>query len=678
MKKRYTITAALPYANGPLHIGHLAGAYIAADIYARFLRLQNHDVCFVSGSDEHGAAITIKAMKENTTPQAIVDKYHQIIKKSFEDFGIEFDIYHRTTAPIHYETSQEFFLELLDKNAFEVIESEQYYDETAHQFLADRYIIGTCPNCNNENAYGDQCEKCGSSLSPTELINPRSTISGATPILKKTKHWYLKLNEQEAWLKNWLNADDKKDWKAHVLGQCNAWLDNGLQPRAMTRDLDWGIPVPLEEAKNKVLYVWLDAPIGYISATKDWANANGKDWKDYWQSDKTELVHFIGKDNIVFHCIIFPSILHTTDNYIVPTNVPANAFMNLEGNKISTSKNWAVWLHEYLEEFPNKQDELRYVLIANMPENKDSEFTWQDFQDKVNNELVATYGNFVNRIISLINKYYDGNIDAQLQKSMAENDSILKKTIDITLQNIENYILKFRFKDALSELMSFAREGNKFLAETEPWKLYKENPDKTKDILSVGLDWVYALGVLSQPLLPFTAKKIFALLNTEAPNNLDCFNYQIKDNKINKAEILFEKIEDSQIEFQIQKLKSTLTTTTTTNNIVPPKADISYEDFDKLDIRTGKIIIAKKVEKADKLLELLVDVGFEQRTIVSGIAEHFSCEAIIGQEVAVLVNLAPKKLRGILSNGMILMAEDENGKLVFVNAKNINSGNIIR
>ncbi|MCB9034122.1 MAG: methionine--tRNA ligase [Chitinophagales bacterium] len=677
MKKRYTITAALPYANGPLHIGHLAGAYIAADIYARFLRLQNHDVCFVSGSDEHGAAITIKAMRENTTPQAIVDKYHHIIKKSFEDFGIEFDIYHRTTAPIHYDTSQEFFLELLDKNAFEVIESEQYYDETAHQFLADRYIIGTCPNCGNENAYGDQCEKCGSSLSPTELIRPKSTISGDTPILKKTKHWYLKLNEQEAWLKQWLNNEDKKDWKAHVLGQCNAWLDNGLQPRAMTRDLDWGIPVPLEDAKNKVLYVWLDAPIGYISATKDWANANGKDWKDYWQNDKTELVHFIGKDNIVFHCIIFPSILHTTDNYIVPTNVPANAFMNLEGNKISTSKNWAVWLHEYLEEFPNKQDELRYVLIANMPENKDSEFTWQDFQDKVNNELVATYGNFVNRIISLINKYYDGNIDYQLQKSMAENDSILKTTIDATLKNIENYILKFKFKDALNELMSFAREGNKFLAETEPWKLYTKNPDKTKDILSIGLDWVYALGVLSQPLLPFTAKKIFALLNTEIPNNLDCYHYTIKNNKINKATLLFEKIEDSQIEFQIEKLKNTLATTEI-NTVAPPKENIAYEDFDKLDIRTGKIVSAKKVEKADKLLELLVDVGFEQRTIVSGIAEHFSADEIVGQEVAVLVNLAPKKLRGIMSNGMILMAEDENGKLVFVNAKNISSGNIIR
>jgi methionyl-tRNA synthetase len=681
--KRYTITAALPYANGPLHIGHLAGAYIAADIYARYLRLQGNDVVFVCGSDEHGAAITIKAKKEGKTPKQVIDQYHTLIKDSFEKFGIAFDIYHRTSEPIHYETSQEIFLKLLENNAFEVKESEQYYDEEAKQFLADRYIVGTCPKCGNENAYGDQCEKCGSSLNPTDLINPRSTISGSKPVLKNTKHWFLKLDEYQADIKKWLET--KKDsWKSHVYGQCMSWIDGGLQPRAMTRDLDWGIPVPLEEAKGKVLYVWLDAPIGYISATKEWAKQQNKDWRPYWQNEDTQLVHFIGKDNIVFHCIIFPAILKATGQYILPTNVPANEFMNLEGDKISTSRNWAVWLHEYLEELPGKEDELRYVLTANMPENKDSEFTWQDYLDRVNNELVATLGNFVNRVVTLIHKYYDGQIGEGFKKTQAENDPILSKTINTSKENIGRAIENYRFKDALSELMDFARSGNKFLADTEPWKIYKTDPDKTKDILAIGLDWVYALGVLSKPLLPRTAEKIFRMLNTTAPGNLDAYQYEIAGNRLNPAVLLFNKIEDEQIQFQIEKLQKSKTQNTveTTNKqgskFADPRSEITFDDFAKLDIRTGKILAAEKVEKADKLLKLTVDIGLEQRTIVSGIAEHFSPEDIIGKDVSVVINLAPRKLRGIESQGMILMAEDENGKLYFVQSGGVPPGMVIR
>ena len=703
-KKRYTVTAALPYANGPLHIGHLAGAYIAADIYVRNLRLKGEDVVFVCGSDEHGAAITIKAKKENTTPREIVDKYNQIIRKSFEDFGIAFDIYHRTSEPVHYETSQEIFNILNDKNAFDIIESEQYFDDEAKQFLADRYIIGTCPKCANENAYGDQCEKCGSSLNPTDLINPKSTLTNSTPILKKTKHWFLKLDTQQEEIKNWLETTaEKNNWKAHVVGQCKSWLNDGLRPRAMTRDLDWGIPMPknIEGSEGKVLYVWLDAPIGYISATKQLfseiennqfqfaypnnfgANLQNKkvdDWKKYWQDENSTLIHFIGKDNIVFHCITFPAILKTTEQYILPSNVPANEFMNLENDKISTSRNWAVWLHEYLEEFPNKQDELRYCLTANMPENKDSEFTWKEFQDRVNNELVATYGNFVNRVITLIHKYYNGILDNDFRKTMSGNDSILSKTITETEQNIASYIEQFKFKDALNELMSFARSGNKFLADTEPWKTIKENPDKTKSILSVALDWVYALAVFSKPLLPKTADKIFEMLNADVQDN-NPFNYQLKSENINPTTLLFEKITDEQVAYQIEKLDKTRDkgqeTKEVASQISSLKSQIQYDEFAKMDIRTGKILEAEKVPKADKLLKLLVDIGIEQRTIVSGIAEHFTPEEIIGQKVLVLANLAPRKLRGIESNGMILMAEDENGKLHFAKA-NINAGFEVR
>jgi methionyl-tRNA synthetase len=705
------ITAALPYANGPLHIGHLAGAYIAADIYARYLRLQGKDVVFVCGSDEHGAAITIKAKKENTTPKEIVDKYHAIIRKSFEDFGIAFDIYHRTSEPVHYETSQEFFRILNEKGAFEIIESEQYYDQTAQQFLADRYITGTCPKCANENAYGDQCEKCGSSLNPTDLIHPKSTISGDTPVLKKTKHWFLKLDAQQDEIATWLET--KKDtWKSHVYGQCKSWINDGLRPRAMTRDLDWGIPVPpeIEGSEGKVLYVWLDAPIGYISATKQLfreiennttefsypqnfgpslQNRKAEDWKAYWQEEETELVHFIGKDNIVFHCITFPAILNATGQYIRPDQVPANEFMNLEGDKISTSRNWAVWLHEYLQDFPGREDELRYTLIANMPENKDSEFTWQDFQDRVNNELVAAYGNFVNRVVTLIHKYYDGRLDEHFRKTQRENDSIIGKSILETEAAIAQNLEQFKFKEALSELMSFARAGNKFLADTEPWKLVKTDPDKTKNILAVSLDWVYALAIMSKSLLPKTAEKILDMLNADVQDN-NPFNYQLKEEKLKSAQILFPKIEDEQIAFQLEKLnkskqdKNEILKQVQNDDVVEKseisnlKSEITYDDFSKMDIRTGKILEAEKVPKADKLLKLLVDIGMEQRTIVSGIAEHFTPEEVIGKEVSVLVNLAPRKLRGIESNGMILMAEDENGKLHFVNAIGVAPGNMIK
>jgi methionyl-tRNA synthetase len=706
--KRYTITAALPYANGPLHIGHLAGAYIAADIYARYLRLQGKDVVFVCGSDEHGAAITIKAKKENTTPKEIVDKYHAIIKKSFEDFGISFDIYHRTSEPIHYQTSQDIFRTLNDKNAFEIIESEQYFDEEAKQFLADRYIIGTCPKCGNENAYGDQCEKCGSSLNPTDLIHPKSTLTNSAPVLKKTKHWFLKLDAQQEGIKKWLEETaEKNNWKAHVIGQCKSWINDGLRPRAMTRDLTWGIPVPpeIEGAEDKVLYVWLDAPIGYISATKQlfkeieenktefsypthFADAikNGKadDWKKYWQDDETQLIHFIGKDNIVFHCITFPAILKATEQYILPDNVPANEFMNLEGDKISTSRNWAVWLHEYLEEFPGKEDELRYTLIANMPENKDSEFTWQDFQNRVNNELAANIGNFINRVAVLTHKFYDGEIptkENEIDKNIFDEIAILKLKLDTSISN-------FRFKEALQFALQISSIGNKFLGDNEPWKLIKTDESRAKEIMSVAVNICNILSEILQPLLPKTALKIRLQFNDF-------------EDRINPSEILFPKIEDEQIAFQIEKLNRSKpvvvvdsNSSTNTNNKISPnvemtntenksefinlKSEITFDDFAKLDIRTGVILEAEKVPKADKLLKLLVDIGIEKRTIVSGIAEHFKPEDIIGTNVSVLVNLAPRKLKGIESNGMILMAEDARGKLYFVQANGVASGNIIR
>ena len=696
--KRYTITAALPYANGPLHIGHLAGAYIAADIYARYLRLQGKDVVFVCGSDEHGAAITIKAKKENTTPKEIVDKYHAIIKKSFEDFGISFDIYHRTSEPIHYQTSQDIFRTLNDKNAFEIIESKQYFDEEAKQFLADRYIIGTCPKCGNENAYGDQCEKCGSSLNPTDLIHPKSTLTNSAPVLKKTKHWFLKLDAQQEGIKKWLEETaEKNNWKAHVIGQCKSWINDGLRPRAMTRDLTWGIPVPpeIEGAEGKVLYVWLDAPIGYISATKQlfkeieenktefsypahFADAikNGKadDWKKYWQDDETQLVHFIGKDNIVFHCITFPAILKATEEYILPTNVPANEFMNLEGDKISTSRNWAVWLHEYLEEFPGREDELRYTLIANMPENKDSEFTWQDFQNRVNNELAANIGNFINRVAVLTHKFYDGEIptkENEIDKNIFDEIAILKSKLDTSISN-------FRFKGALQFALQISSIGNKFLGDNEPWKLIKTDESRAKEIMSVAVNICHILSEILQPLLPKTALKIRLQFNDF-------------EGKINPSQILFPKIEDEQIAFQLEKLKKSkaqqiqqispnveMTNTENKSEFINLKSQIQFDDFAKLDIRTGVILEAEKVPKADKLLKLLVDIGIEKRTIVSGIAEHFKPEDIIGTNVSVLVNLAPRKLKGIESNGMILMAEDASGKLYFVQANGVTSGNIIR
>ncbi|HUM51900.1 MAG TPA: methionine--tRNA ligase, partial [Chitinophagales bacterium] len=695
--KRYTITAALPYANGPLHIGHLAGAYIAADIYARYLRLQGKDVIFVCGSDEHGAAITIKAKKENTTPQEIVDKYHAIIKKSFEDFGISFDIYHRTSEPIHYETSQDFFRVLNDKNAFEIIESEQYFDEEAKQFLADRYIIGTCPKCANENAYGDQCEKCGSSLNPTDLINPRSTLTNSKPVLKSTKHWFLKLDEQQKGIEEWFDTTSKENnWKAHVVGQCKSWLNDGLRPRAMTRDLNWGIPVPPEiaGAEGKVLYVWLDAPIGYISATKQlfkekainentfsynqrsFENVTENDWKKYWQDDETQLIHFIGKDNIVFHCITFPAILKANGNYILPTNVPANEFMNLEGDKISTSRNWAVWLHEYLEDFPGREDELRYTLIANMPENRDSEFTWQDFQNRVNSELGNNLGNFVKRVSDLLHKFYDGEIPHYGNKILSLDDSDFMHEITSMYVNYDYAVKHFMFKEALSICMSISSKGNKYLQDNEPWKLIKTDPNRVKEVMNISYLIIVSLNLCLESILPKTSNRIKSIFNN------------FKSTKINPSQILFPKIEDEQVAFQIEKLNkskpqpvqqiSPNVEMKEKSEFINLKSEIQFDDFAKLDIRTGKILEAEKVPKADKLLKLLVDIGIEQRTIVSGIAEHFSPEEIIGKEVSVLVNLAPRKLKGIESNGMILMAEDANGKLYFVNADGVAAGNVIK
>lgn len=729
--KRYTITAALPYANGPLHIGHLAGAYIAADIYARYLRLQGKDVIFVCGSDEHGAAITIKAKKENTTPKEIVDKYHAIIKKSFEDFGISFDIYHRTSEPIHYETSQDFFRVLNEKNAFEIIESEQYFDEEAKQFLADRYIMGTCPKCGNENAYGDQCERCGSSLNPTDLINPRSTLSGSKPVLKPTKHWFLKLDTQQEKIEEWFDKTSKENnWKAHVVGQCKSWLNDGLRPRAMTRDLNWGIPVPPEIAgsEGKVLYVWLDAPIGYISATKqlfkekanhtrefsydqrDFGNVKEEDWKKYWQDDETELIHFIGKDNIVFHCITFPAILKAHEGYILPSNVPANEFMNLEGDKISTSRNWAVWLHEYLQDFPGREDELRYTLIANMPENRDSEFTWQDFQNRVNSELGNNLGNFVKRVSDLLHKFYGGVVPEYNPNSSNLLDERIFEEVDQQIYyigslignrrynkdestGIETAVYGFGFKQAMTEVMKLSSQGNLFLQENEPWKLIKTDERRVREIMFIASQFVGALAYVLKPLLPKSSQKIEKIFNTTISykddgifNKGDVLNIIPPGTKINPSEILFPKIEDEQVQAQIEKLnKSKMEQTASLSEIshdvrndIALKSQIQYDDFSKLDIRTGKILAAEKVAKADKLLKLTVDVGFEERTIVSGIAAHFSPEEIIGKEVSVLVNLAPRKLKGIESNGMILMAEDANGNLYFVNADGVAAGNAIK
>jgi methionyl-tRNA synthetase len=683
--KRYTITSALPYANGPLHIGHLAGAYLPADIFVRYLRLKKKDVVYICGSDEHGAAITIKAKKEGTTPQAIIDKYHNQIKQSFEEFGIAFDIYHRTSSPIHHDLSQEFFLNLYEKDEFIEKYSEQYYDEEYQQFLADRYIVGTCPNCHNENAYGDQCENCGTSLNPTDLINPHSTLSGNPPVLRPTKHWYLPLDKYQPWLEKWI--DEKEgDWKVNVFGQCKSWLKSGLQPRSMTRDLDWGIDVPLEEAKGKKLYVWMDAPIGYISATKQWATDKGKDWKQYWkkqdnEADDTCLIHFIGKDNIVFHCIIFPSILHAHGEYVLPQNVPANEFLNLEGEKLSTSRNHAVWLHEYLEEFPGKQDELRYVLTSILPETSDSEFTWKDYQARVNNELVAILGNFVNRVMILMHKFYDGKIESDTENIKLTNGYISTE-LGIFYDVLESSLEAYRFRQALQSVMDIARLGNRYLTEKEPWKTIKTNPAEAKEALHNCLFIIAHLAKCLQPFLPATAKKIYGMLNLPAHEiTLESEIAFANGHQLNPSALLFEKVEDEVIEIQLKKLqdKKQAATTVKQIEIVPAKENISYETFSAMDIRTGTILTAEKVAKTKKLLKLTIDTGIDQRTVVSGIAEYYEPEAIIGQKVSILVNLEPREIKGIVSQGMILMAENAEDKLSFISpVDEFHNGSVIR
>lgn len=683
--KRFTITSALPYANGPLHIGHLAGAYIPADIFARFQRLNNHDVLHVCGSDEHGAAITIKAKKEGKAPQEIVDQYHAQIMESFKKLGIGFDIYHRTSAPIHHELSQEFFLNLYHKGEFIEKESEQFYDEKYNQFLADRYIIGTCPNCHHDGAYGDQCEKCGTSLNPTDLINPVSTLSGEKPILKETKHWYLPLDKYQSFLEEWLLKGKKDILKSNVYGQCNSWLNSGLQARSMTRDLDWGVDVPLDEAKGKKLYVWLDAPIGYISASKQWALDQGKDWERYWKvQDKPEnnshLIHFIGKDNIVFHCIIFPAILKAHGGYILPENIPANEFLNLEGDKLSTSRNHAVWLHEYLEEFPGKEDELRYVLTSILPETSDSEFTWKDFQARVNNELVAIFGNFVNRVMVLSHKYFDGKL---LEGSaFTENDKRVLDELSSYPAKIEKAINAYRFREALSHFMNAARLGNKYLADEEPWKLIKTDEERVKTVLNIGLQIASNLAIFALPFLPFTARKLFSMLNQEQQewNKGGQVDLLPIGHQLAETQLLFEKITDEQVEFQLNKLaQAKIENQQSNRKAIPEKPAITFDSFTAMDIRSGEIVAAEKVAKTKKLLKLTVDTGLDRRTIVSGIAEFFKPEDIIGQQVSVLLNLEARKIKGIESQGMILMAEDEQGKLSFVAPTNkLSPGSTIR
>ena len=675
MSKRYTITAALPYTNGPIHIGHLAGVYVPADIFARYQRLKNNDVAFICGSDEHGVAISIKAKKEGTTPQAIIDKYHAIIKQSFADFGISFDNYSRTSAPIHHQTASDFFKKLYEQGDFIEEISEQLYDEEAHQFLADRFVIGTCPKCGNPEAYGDQCERCGSSLNATDLIDPKSSITGSKPTLKATKHWFLPLNRYQEFLEKWILEGHKSDWKPNVYGQVKSWLDDELKPRAVTRDLDWGIPVPVEGAEGKVLYVWFDAPIGYISSTKEWAEREGKDWRPYWQDKNTELVHFIGKDNIVFHCIIFPAMLKAEGSYILPTNVPANEFLNLEGNKLSTSKNWAVWLHEYLQDFPNQQDVLRYALTANAPETKDNDFTWKDFQARNNNELVAIFGNFINRVAVLTQKYYEGVIPAAGEFNDIDTET-LRQITELT-EKIEQSLERYRFREAQQELMNMARLGNKYLADEEHWKLIKTDPERVKTVMYIALQIATALAVASEPFLPFTSEKLKRMLQLGAITweslKTNATELLKAGHRIGTAELLFEKIEDAAIEKQLQRLENTKLANqqeaqaNTEITVAPQKELISYDDFAKMDIRIGTILEAEKMPKADKLLILKVDTGIDQRTIVSGIAQSFAPEEIIGKKVTVLVNLAPRKLRGVESQGMILMVENSEGKYTFIN-----------
>ena len=654
--KRYLITSALPYANGPVHIGHLAGVYIPSDIYTRYLRLRGRDVISVCGSDEHGVPITIKARKEGVSPQVIVDRYHTLIKESFRRLGISFDIYSRTSSPTHYKTASEFFRKLYDEGKFIERTSMQYYDEEAQTFLADRYIVGTCPRCGNERAYGDQCEQCGSTLSPDELINPHSAVSGSIPVKRETKHWYLPLDKYEDFLRKWI-LEGHKEWKSNVYGQCKSWLDLGLQPRAVSRDLDWGIPVPVEGAEGKVLYVWFDAPIGYISATKDLT----PDWEKYWKSEDTRLVHFIGKDNIVFHCIVFPSMLKAHGGYILPDNVPANEFLNLEGDKISTSRNWAVWLHEYLDDFPGKEDVLRYVLCANAPETKDNDFTWRDFQARNNNELVAILGNFVNRALVLTKKHYGGRVPACGE--MNDYDRATVAELQGIRSELESSIENFRFREALRNAMNFARIGNKYLADTEPWKVVKTDPERVNTILNIALQITANVAVAIEPFMPFSSEKILKMLAIDRPSwdALGSMSVIPAGHEIGEPELLFEKIEDEAIERQLAKLeasKAANAAAEAAQHVAEQKAEVSFDDFDKMDIRISTIIAAEKVAKTKKLLKLTVDTGIDRRTIVSGIAEYFKPEELVGRQVPVLVNLAPRELKGIRSEGMILMAED--------------------
>lgn len=674
--KRYLITSALPYANGPLHIGHLAGVYVPSDIYTRYLRLKGADVISICGSDEHGVPITLKARNEGVSPQEIVDRYHSLNKKAFEDFGISFDIYSRTSNKVHYETASDFFLKLYNKGEFIEKTSEQYYDEEAGCFLADRYIVGTCPHCGNENAYGDQCEKCGTSLNPTDLINPHSTVSGSKPVLKETKHWYLPLDKYEGWIKKWI-LEDHKEWKTNVYGQCKSWLDQGLQPRAVSRDLDWGVPVPVEGAKGKVLYVWFDAPIGYISATKELT----PDWEKYWKDPETKMVHFIGKDNIVFHCIIFPAMLKAEGSFILPENVPANEFLNLENDKISTSRNWAVWLPEYLEDFPGKQDVLRYVLCANAPETKDNDFTWKDFQARNNNELVAILGNFVNRALVLTGNYYGGKVPAR--GPVSDSDKAVLAEISEIKSATETSLEAFRFREALKEAMDLARLGNKYLADAEPWKVIKSDPERVKTIMNIALQITANLTVVLEPFLPFSMKKLRGWLNIGSYKWDDAGRHDLLPEGhmiIKKPELLFDKIEDQEIEKQTAKLNASKKANAAANSkVIPQKDPVSFDDFSKIDIRTATVVEAEKVPRTTKLLKLKIDTGIDTRTIVSGIAEYYEPESIIGKQISIIANLEPRKIKGIESQGMILMAEDRDGKLVLVSpAGKVGNGSTIK
>jgi len=672
--KRYTITAALPYTNGPVHIGHLAGVYVPADIYARYLRLKGRNVAFICGSDEHGVAISIKAKKEGKTPQEIIDKYDKIIRNTFGEFGITFDNYSRTSRTIHHETATEIFKTLNNKNEFIVQETEQLFDPEAKQFLADRFVTGTCPVCQNTEAYGDQCESCGSSLCATDLINPKSTLSGSVPEFKKTKHWFLPLDKHEDFIKEWILKGHKADWKPNVYGQVKSWIDNGLQPRAVTRDLDWGIPVPDADAIGKVLYVWFDAPIGYISSTKEWAKSKNIDWEPYWKSKDTQLVHFIGKDNIVFHCIIFPIILKIAGEFILPENIPANEFLNLEGNKISTSKNWAVWLHEYLQDFPNKQDVLRYVLTANAPETKDNDFTWKEFQTRNNSELVAIFGNFINRIMVLTHKYYEGKVPAA--GNLNEMDQATLKTMIAFPEKLETAIEKYHFREYSQQLMNLARLGNKYLAEQEPWKLIKEDSERVKTIMNTALQIAASLVILSEPLLPFTSDKMKKMFNFDISWNEVNGNILPESHQLNSAELLFDKIEDAEIEKQLEKLKSNKLEESNKNaEEITAKKNISFDDFSKLDLRTGTIIAAEKMSKTKKLLVLKVALENDERTIVSGIAESYNAVDVIGKKVTVLTNLEPREIRGVKSQGMLLMGEDKDGRLMFVSPEDPDAAN---